>query len=260
MKSIKIISLSILLFCLELHGQGNYCGHDSVELAIRQRDSNRYDAFNRNFRSSVRYFRKQNSGGFALPNRPPNYSCEICLNTGPTCPKTRYVIPVVVHVVYTNGTNNISDTQINSQIEALNNHFSNKAGTGSPAVNTGIQFILATKDVNGSTISGITRHNSSLSNHRKIKETDLLMQLGIADLPMDKYLHIWVVNQILDTSGINVGVKAYSTRPGSYFSGSEGMVCSYDWFGDYSTFSSSPLNASSTGSFLTQIVKKFQQS
>lgn len=80
------------------------------------------------------------------------------------------------------------------------------------------------------------------------------MQLGIADLPMDKYLHIWVVNQILDTSGINVGVKAYSTRPGSYFSGSEGMVCSYDWFGDYSIYSGSPLNSSSTGNFLTHEV------
>ena len=254
MKSTKTISLIFVLLCYNVYGQGNFCGHDSVELAIRQRDSVRYDAFNRNFRNSVQYFRKKSTGVFSLPNRPSNYSCEICLTTGTSCPKTRYVIPVVVHVVYTNGANNISDSQIYSQIEALNNHFSNKASTASPAVNTGIQFILATKDANGTTISGITRHNSPLSNHRKISESDSLMRLGIANLPMDKYLHIWVVNQILDTAGNNVGVKAYSTKPGSYFSGSEGMVCSYDWFGDYSTFSSSTLNASSTGSFLTHEV------
>lgn len=244
----------IFLLSLNVNGQSNYCGHDSVELAIRQRDSMRYDAFNQNFRNSVRYFRKQNSGNFYLPNRPSNYSCEICLTTGPNCPKVKYIIPVVVHVVYTNSTNNISETQINSQIEALNNHFSNLAGISSPAVNTGIQFILATKDINGSTITGITRHNSSLSNHKKLKESDSLMKLGITTLPMDKYLHIWVVNQILDTAGINVGVKAYSTRPGSYFSGSEGIVCSYDWFGDYSIFASSPLNSGSTGNFLTHEV------
>ena len=34
--------------------------------------------------------------------------------------KARYIIPIVVHVIYSNSNNNISEAQIKSQIDTLN--------------------------------------------------------------------------------------------------------------------------------------------
>src|SRR5690606_37382905 len=58
------------------------------------------------------------------------------------------------------------------------------------------------------------------------------------------------VNEILDPAGASTGIKAYSTRPGSNFSGNEGIVCVYDWFGDY-TMIGSPLDPATRGNALT---------
>ena len=66
-------------------------------------------------------------------------------------------IPVVVHVVYSNAQNNISDSRIFSQIQVLNEDFRR---TNSDAINTpsqfqsvvadmSINFCLATKDPDG---------------------------------------------------------------------------------------------------------------
>ena len=77
-------------------------------------------------------------------------------------------IPVVVHVVYYNNTENISDNQIFSQIDILNEDFRrlNADTANTPtgflpvAADCEIEFCLAQKDPNGNTTTGITRRSS----------------------------------------------------------------------------------------------------
>src|ERR1044071_1303933 len=74
-------------------------------------------------------------------------------------------IPVVVHVVYNTPAQNITDAQINSQIDVLNRDYRRANGDiGTvPAVfagltaDTRIEFQLATTDPGGSPTTGITR-------------------------------------------------------------------------------------------------------
>ena len=249
-----LLLLTILASSIVGYSQSEFCGHTDLESTIRAKDSMRYDAFQQNFRATINYFRKKQNNNFSLPNRQVGISISDSnvfnlVVSGSNCPKTKYIIPVVFHIVHNGGSSNIADAQIQHQLEELNKQFANYSLAGSKAVNTGIQFILANKDVNNNTITGITRHNSHLTNHRKITKTDSLMQFGIANLPMAKYLHIWVVNTILDASGTNIGVKAYATRPNSYFNGKEGVVIAYNWLGSYPIFGT-PIDTNSKGSTL----------
>ena len=75
-----------------------------------------------------------------------------------------YTIPVVVHIVYAGpgDASDISDSQVRSQIDALNRDFTNLLNHGAPAVDTQIQFCLAQtlpvgSPVMWSTTPGITR-------------------------------------------------------------------------------------------------------
>ena len=80
-------------------------------------------------------------------------------------------IPVVVHVVYNNVTENISDAQIYSQLEILNEDFRrlNSDTVNTPAMfqsvaaDTEIEFCLAVNDPDGNPTTGITRTSTSQS-------------------------------------------------------------------------------------------------
>lgn len=77
-------------------------------------------------------------------------------------------IPVVVHVVYRTNFENISDSQIVSQLSALNADFRklNADRSNIPSVfqsvaaDMGIEFVLANRDPNGNPTSGIVRKNT----------------------------------------------------------------------------------------------------
>ncbi|MEM1184003.1 MAG: zinc metalloprotease [Planctomycetota bacterium] len=75
----------------------------------------------------------------------------------------RYRIPVVVHVIQsTNGTGNLSDAQVRSQIDILNEDFQAIAGTnGAPGTDMNVEFFLATEDPNGNPTNGITRSTNN---------------------------------------------------------------------------------------------------
>lgn len=75
----------------------------------------------------------------------------------------KYRIPVVVHVIsQTNGTGNISDQRVISQIEILNEDFQAIAGTnGAPGTDVQIEFYLATEDPDGNPTNGITRSSNN---------------------------------------------------------------------------------------------------
>ena len=132
-----------------------------------------------------------------------------------------YIIPVVVYIVHNNGPENITDQQVMSQINTLNNSFSAE----------GIEFCLATKqggtNFTGST-PGIFRIQSTLTDHYISQESTLK---NLSALEGDKYLRIWVVGNIDNGSG----VAGYARFPGTVPVNMEGIVMRYDVFGDVAT-------------------------
>ena len=72
---------------------------------------------------------------------------------------------MVVHVIYANSTENISDAQVISQINVLNDDFRRANGdadnTWSQAADTQIEFCLATVDPDGNSTSCITRKSTN---------------------------------------------------------------------------------------------------
>ena len=117
-----------------------------------------------------------------------------------------YRIPIVVHVVHSNASNtiggannvNISDAQILSQIQVLNEDYRRQPGTNgfntSPiGADAQIEFYLATVDPKGQPTTGITRHYYAQKSSFSIFDDDLLLA-QIVYWPSDKYLNIWVTS------------------------------------------------------------------
>jgi hypothetical protein len=139
-------------------------------------------------------------------------------------------IPVVVHVVYSNASQNISDEQVKSQIEALNRDFRrrNEDSAHTPASFRGvaadvmIEFYLATADPFGRPTTGIVRNKTTISEWRmddKIKS----VETGGADAwDSHSYLNIWV--------GQMRTLLGYSSMPGCSPE-KDGIVISTDVFG-----------------------------
>ena len=128
---------------------------------------------------------------------------------------TIYRIPVVVHVVHNNSSNfvggdnnpNISDAQIASQIEVLNNDYRRKTGTAGANTNSvgadvGIEFYLARTDPQGQTGNGITRHYYAAQTSFDVySSTDATTLSTIAYWPSDCYLNIWVTSIKMNNLG-----------------------------------------------------------
>jgi hypothetical protein len=144
------------------------------------------------------------------------------------------LIPVVVHVLYNNASQNISDEQVRSQINALNRDFrrNNNDTSMTPerfrsvAADVQIEFQLANVDPSGRVTNGIIRRSTSVSGFRtddKIKFT----HLGGSDAWDSKsYLNIWV--------GPMQSVIGYSSVPGSPAE-KDGVVIATSVFGTINT-------------------------
>jgi hypothetical protein len=137
-------------------------------------------------------------------------------------------IPTVVHVVYNNSTENISDAQVLSQIRILNEDFrrtnSDADGTWSQAADTEIEFCLATIDPSGNPTTGITRTSTTRTSFSTSNNVKFNSQGGKDAWPRDQYLNIWVC----DLGG---GLLGYAQFPGGPAS-TDGVVCDYAYFGD----------------------------
>lgn len=145
-------------------------------------------------------------------------------------------IPVVVHILYNSTVQNISDEQIFSQIDALNEDFrrlnSDKINTPygfeTNAADVEINFCMASTDPNGYATSGIIRKftfENSFSSDDGVKYNS---SGGDAAWPSGSYLNIWVCN-------LGGGLLGYAQFPGGPVS-SDGIVINYNSFGrDFST-------------------------
>jgi hypothetical protein len=93
---------------------------------------------------------------------------------------------------------NITDAQIQSQIQVLNEDYRKVAGTPGGtstnpiAVDTNIEFYLATQDPGGQPSNGVTRTYYAAQNSFDLFN-DLYLLSDIAYWPSTRYLNIWVV-------------------------------------------------------------------
>lgn len=226
-------------------GQSNFCAHDEYMDDLRAEDSVAFFRAEQAFIQSVQYYRQTHPGINYLPNPIPSES----LTGGSGCDYAKYILPVVVHVIYdpTVPASNIDSNQVFNQIEILNKAFRNELDSilGDSSVNTSIQFCLAKKKPDGTPFSGITWTQSSYGKHKR-NHLDSLAYLS--GFPSNRYINIYVVTDILEPNGNPSGWIGYSTFP-YYIYGSEGVVVKYNKFGDYNTYGS-PLDTSSLGKTL----------
>jgi hypothetical protein len=149
-------------------------------------------------------------------------------------PRVR-AIATVVHVVYKTPQQNISEAQIKSQIEVLNEDYrmQNADASSVPGVfkplqaDCKIQFKLATKDIFGNKTTGITRtktNKNSFSYNDAVKSS----KKGGADpWPSTRYLNIWVCN-------LGGGLLGYAQFPGGP-EATDGVVILSTAFGNTGT-------------------------
>ncbi len=137
-------------------------------------------------------------------------------------------IPVVVHVIYQSNAQNISDAQIQSQMQVLNDDFrrmnSDANNTWSQAADTEIEFCLATVDPNGNATSGITRKYYNRSEWGTNDAMKYSSNGGVDAWSRDSYLNMWICN-------IGGGILGYAQFPGSGSAATDGVVMSPQYFG-----------------------------
>lgn len=154
-------------------------------------------------------------------------------------------IPVVVHVVWNTSAENISDAQIQSQIDVMNADFRklNADVNNTPsafaglAADANIEFCLASVDPSGNATSGITRTQTSTTAFGTNDQVKSSSTGGVNAWPRDQYLNIWVC----DISG---GILGYAQFPGGSAS-TDGVVIDYQYFGTIGT-ATAPFNKGRT--------------
>jgi Pregnancy-associated plasma protein-A/Secretion system C-terminal sorting domain len=155
-------------------------------------------------------------------------------------------IPVVVHVVWKNEEENISDAQIQSQIDVLNKDF-RKLNTDfknvpsvfkDVAADCEIEFCLAQKDTLGRTTTGILRYNTSVENIGTVFSNNKRAVYYSASKGADnwrptEYLNIWVckMNNFL---GFVTSLSTAQKTPSE-----DGVVIDYRVFGNIGTAANS---------------------
>lgn len=148
------------------------------------------------------------------------------------------IIPVVFHVVHLNGTENISDAQVEDCIRVLiedfnadNNELNFVNSNFEPIIgNVGVEFRLAQHDPEGNCTNGIIRtvHNSTNAGGENLKQVS-------PSWGRDKYLNVWVCRTIAS------GAAGYAFNPfsvsGADGEAMDGIVVRSDYVGSIGTSS-----------------------
>ena len=165
-------------------------------------------------------------------------------------------LPVVVHVLYQNESENISDEIIQSQIDVLNEDYrrlnadttNTRAQFDTLAGRSNFEFFLATTDPDGNPTSGITRTSTSVESF--LNETiflnpnsDIMNSMkspttnGVSAWPSDKYINIWICD--ISING-EIQIFGYATPPNNLpnwllapptSAENDGIVIHYETFG-----------------------------
>lgn len=146
------------------------------------------------------------------------------------------IIPVVFHIIHFNGNENISDDQIHSAIDVMNEDYSaSNPGIGQVIsdfqdriANVGVEFRLAKKDPDGNCTNGIVRVVDPATNNGGNNLKQISPSWG-----RSKYLNIWVCQHIGD------GLAGYAYQPsdvnGSNGASLDGIVIQQNYVGRIGT-------------------------
>ena len=146
-------------------------------------------------------------------------------------------IPVVVHVVFNDSSENISDAQIYSQIDVLNKDFTR---TNSDVLNTPTDFLPITGDIqlnfclaqqtpDGNPTNGIVRKQTTNTTFTAYGNEIHFDSLGGSNCwDTKKYLNIWVCN-------IDSGILGWGQFPAGGDSMTDGVVVDFEKFGTIGT-------------------------
>ena len=150
-------------------------------------------------------------------------------------------IPVIVHVLYNSNYQNISDAQIQSQIDVLNEDYRKLNADTSKipslfdtlAADIGIEFCFAHQTPSGGWTNGVTRtHTTKTSFDLSQNDCKFSSTGGVDAWDTRKYLNIWVVPEIVD--GGSTGILGYAQFPGGP-TATDGVVIGFHYFGTQGT-------------------------
>lgn len=224
-----LLSVTVLLSGFAGFAQQNACGtdeHYKNEAAGNASLVEQRAQFNRAFQEAMKTY------------NPNDYKVQKGL--GKASPP-KYIIPVVVHVFHQNGSENISEAQIKSEIAQLNKSFSKtNSDTGNVraifkdiAADAQIEFRLAKKDPQGNCTNGIVRVYTPMT----AKGNDELKKTSVWDTR--RYFNMWVVDAI--NKGPGVGVAGYAQFPffagGTSSAATDGIMVIHNEFGNIGTSS-----------------------
>ena len=178
-----ILYTVMLLSCIQVYGQRR-CGSQLNLIELQQTDPARYQRF-MELESRIQEFLNTPVALRSLQQSETIY------------------IPVVVHIVHNTAAQNISDAQIRSQIDVLNEDFNrlNVDRTRTPnefahlAGNANIRFMLATRDPFGNPTNGITRTFTNRTSF--LMENDSIKFFGKGGQDAwnpRRFLNVWVGN------------------------------------------------------------------
>ncbi len=153
------------------------------------------------------------------------------IQSGGALDRVQVTIPVVVHVVYYNSTQNLTDQQILSQIDVLNADFRrlNADAVNTPGVwqsiaaDCEVNFCMATQDANGNATTGIERRQTTVNGFSTNDNVKHYSTGGLDAWNASKYLNLWVCN-------LSGGLLGYAQFPGGP-AATDGVVCDYAYFG-----------------------------
>ncbi|MBN4066161.1 T9SS type A sorting domain-containing protein, partial [Candidatus Amoebophilus asiaticus] len=143
-------------------------------------------------------------------------------------------IPVVVHIVYKNSSENVSDLVVGGVMRRLNYDFRKNnsdttfiRNTFKPfAADAHVEFCLATRDPDGNSTSGVTRTSTTVQEFTTNDAVKFDSQGGKDAWPRNQYMNVWVCD-------LDPGLGGYAQFPGQS-SLTDGIVIDYAAF----TFSS----------------------
>jgi PKD repeat protein len=159
-------------------------------------------------------------------------------------------VPVVVHIIHDNGIGNISDEQIQSALDVLNEDYNRLNADTSVTRDTpdapfkteagsmDMEFKLARIDPNGECTNGIVRVNAPHLTYNADEDCKYAINGGSDQWAPDEYFNIWIINTI-DNGGAQGITLGYAYLPyGGAFDG-YGILMRHDTFGIIETASSS---------------------
>ncbi|MGI4734354.1 MAG: GEVED domain-containing protein [Janthinobacterium lividum] len=168
----------------------------------------------------------------AIDQQATAYAAQKAANsTQRTTSSIIVTIPVVVHVLYNTAGQNISDAQVQSQLDVLNADFHRLNGDLSkvPAAFTsligdaGVQFVLAKRDPNGNATTGVVHKSTTATSFDSSDKMKYSSSGGDDAWPAAAYLNLWSCN-------LGGGLLGYAQFPGGA-AATDGVAILYSAFG-----------------------------